>query len=196
VATIGKSLRDYQRLTLHENKKPPAHFGCDRRPRPARSFPQHNSSFAMNTFNEAAYMSVFCRAHPLAVLRRELRAQGVVPSRQLRRTPSGRRVRVSGLLVIVHTPPTKSGKRVMFLTLEDETGLLDAVVFSKAQKDCAQVIYTSELLTLEGRLHRQSGNGLSISVVVDRVILPWSGKLSEFLPRPPDSGSDRNLQIL
>jgi DNA polymerase III alpha subunit len=84
----------------------------------------------------------------------------------------------------------------MFLTLEDETGLLDAVVFSKAQKDCAQVIYTSELLTLEGRLHRQSGNGLSISVVVDRVILPWSGKLSEFLPRPPDSGSDRNLQIL
>jgi DNA polymerase III alpha subunit len=105
-------------------------------------------------------------------------------------------VRVSGLLVIVHTPPTKSGKRVMFLTLEDETGLLDAVVFSKAQKDCAQVIYTSELLTLEGRLHRQSGNGLSISVVVDRVILPWSGKLSEFLPRPPDSGSDRNLQIL
>jgi DNA polymerase III alpha subunit len=158
-----------------------------------KGFPE---SFIMNTFNEAAYMSVFCRAHPLAVLRRELRAQGVVPARKLRRTPSGRRVRVSGLLVIVHTPPTKSGKRVMFLTLEDETGLLDAVVFSKAQKDCAQVIYTSELLTLEGRLHRQSGNGLSISVVVDRVILPWSGKLSEFLPRPPDSGSDRNLQIL
>jgi DNA polymerase III alpha subunit len=150
----------------------------------------------MNTFNEAASMSVFCRAHPLAVLRRELRAEGVVPARQLRRIPSGRRVRISGLLVIVHTPPTKSGKRVMFLTLEDETGLLDAVVFSKAQKDCAQVIYTSELLTLEGRLHRQSGNGLSISVVVDKVILPWSGKLSEFLPRSPASGPDRNLKDL
>jgi DNA polymerase III alpha subunit len=150
----------------------------------------------MNTFNEATSMSVFCRAHPLAGLRRELRAQGVVTARQLRRIPSGRRVRISGLLVIVHTPPTKSGKRVMFLTLEDETGLLDAVVFSKAQKDCAHIIYTSELLTLEGRLHRQSGNGLSISVVVDRVILPWSGQLSEFLLHSPGSDPDKKLQIL
>ncbi len=150
----------------------------------------------MNTFNETASMSVFCRAHPLAGLRPGLRAQGVITARQLRRIPSGRRVRVSGLLVIVHTPPTKSGKRVMFLTLEDETGLLDAVVFPKAQKDCAHIIYTSELLTLEGRLHRQSGNGLSISVVVDKVISPWSGKLSEFLLRVAASDPNQKLQIL
>jgi DNA polymerase III alpha subunit len=44
---------------------------------------------------------------------------------------SGAIVRVSGMVIIVHTPPTKSGKRVMFLTLEDETGLFDVVVFSK-----------------------------------------------------------------
>ncbi len=142
-------------------------------------------SDAAIVLREAGSMNVFCRAHPLAVLRRELRAQGVVTARQLRRIPSGRKVRISGLLVIVHTPPIKSGKRVMFLTLEDETGLLDAVVFSKAQKDCARVIYTSELLTLEGRLHRQCGNGLSISIVVDRVILPWSGQLSELLRMAP-----------
>jgi DNA polymerase III alpha subunit len=132
---------------------------------------------------EAGSMSVFCRKHPLAVLRSELRHQGVVTARQLRNMPGGRRVRLSGLLIIVHTPPTKSGKRVMFLTLEDETGLWDAVAFSRVQKDFARIIYTSELLTIEGRLQRQGGYGVSISVIIEKVILPWSGLLSEILKK-------------
>ena len=132
---------------------------------------------------EAALMSVFCRQHPLSALRSKLREQGVVTARQLRNMPGGRRVRLSGLLIIVHTPPTKSGKRVMFLTLEDETGLWDAVAFSRVQKDFARVIYTSELLTIEGRLQRQGGCGVSISVIIEKVILPWSGLLSEILKK-------------
>ncbi|MGB6066317.1 MAG: OB-fold nucleic acid binding domain-containing protein [Desulfomonilaceae bacterium] len=140
-------------------------------------------SDAAAALREAGSMSVFCRTHPLAVLRRKLREQGVVTARQLRKIPSGRRVRVSGLLVIAHTPPTKSGKRVIFLTLEDETGLWDAAVFPKAQKDSARAIYTSELLTLEGKLQRQGQNGLSISIIVEKVIFPWSGLLSELLPQ-------------
>jgi len=69
----------------------------------------------------------------------------------------------------------------MFLTLEDETGLWDAVVFSKTQKEFARIIYMSELLTIEGRLQRQGGYGLSISIIVEKVILPWSGLLSDLL---------------
>jgi DNA polymerase III alpha subunit len=69
----------------------------------------------------------------------------------------------------------------MFLTLEDETGLWDAVVFPRAQKDFARAIYTSELLTLEGKLQRQGKNGVSISIIVERAILPWSGLLSDLL---------------
>ncbi len=71
----------------------------------------------------------------------------------------------------------------MFLTLEDETGLWDAVVFSKAQQDFARAIYTSELLTIEGRLQRQGGYGVSISIIVEKVILYWSGLLSEVLKK-------------
>ena len=88
-----------------------------------------------------------------------------------------------GLLIIVNTPPTKSGKRVMFLTLEDETGLWDAVAFSNAQEDFARPINTSELLTIEGRLPLQGGYGASISIVVEKVILPRSGLLSEILKK-------------
>lgn len=143
--------------------------------------PADKISDATAAVREASSMSVFCRTHPLAVLRPDLRKLGVVTARQLRSLPSGRKVRVSGLLVIVHTPPTKSGKRVIFMALDDETGLWDAVMFPKVQKDFARVVYTSELLTVEGRLQRQGKNGLSISVVVERVILPWSGRLSKFL---------------
>ncbi len=59
------------------------------------------------------------------------------------------------MLVIIHMPPTKSGKRIMFVTMEDETGLMDVVVFPTAQAHCARAIMTSEVLTVEGRLQRK-----------------------------------------
>ena len=132
-------------------------------------------------YNEAISMSVYCHAHPLASLRHILRKQNVVTSRDLRRMPTGSTVRVSGMVIIVHTPPTKSGKRVMFLTLEDETGLLDVVVFSKAQSRFAKLILTSEVLTLEGRLQRKGPGGLSISIVMSRALTGHSGSLANLL---------------
>jgi error-prone DNA polymerase len=103
---------------------------------------------AEKTLREAMSMSVYCHAHPLTSLRNIFRKQNVVTSSNLRRIPSGATVRVSGMLILVHTPPTKSGKRVMFLTLEDEMGLFEVVVFSKAQDRFAKLILTSEVLIL------------------------------------------------
>lgn len=131
--------------------------------------------------NEALSMSVFCQGHPLAAIRPRLAAKGVVTARDLRRIPSGRRVRVTGLLVIVHMPPTKSGKRVIFVTLEDETGLIDVVAFPKAQIGSARAILTSEVQTVEGRLHRQGKDGLSISIVLDRIVPELTGSLADLL---------------
>lgn len=147
------------------------------------STPPTSDDLIRTAFREASSMSVFCRDHPLAGLRYWLAAHGVVTARDLRRIPSGSRVVVTGILVIMHTPPTKSGKRVMFITMEDETGLLDVVVFPKAQTHFARHILTSEVLTVEGRLQRQGQNGLSISIVMERLILSLSGSLSKFLTR-------------
>lgn len=137
-----------------------------------------------NAYHEAASMSVFCKGHPLAGLRPRLAAHGVVTARDLRRIPSESRVRVSGILVIVHTPPTRSGKRVMFITMEDETGLLDVVAFPKALAGFARSILTSEVLTVEGTLQRQGKDGRSISITMERLILSFTGPLSQFLPQP------------
>ena len=136
---------------------------------------------AERTLEEVISMSVYCHAHPLTSLRNVLRKQKVVMSRDLRRIPNGSTVRVSGMLILVHTPPTKSGKRVMFLTLEDEMGLLDVVVFPKTQSRFAKLILTSEVLTIEGRLQRKGPGGLSISIVMSRALIGLSGSLVKLL---------------
>ncbi len=136
---------------------------------------------AEKTLREAMSMSIFCHAHPLTSLRNILRKQNVVTSSNLRRIPSGAKVRVSGMLILVHTPPTKSGKRVMFLTLEDEMGLFEVVVFAKAQDRFAKLILSSEVLTLEGRLQRQGPTGRAISVIMEKVLVGLCGPLTKLL---------------
>jgi len=131
-------------------------------------------------YSEASSMSVSCSGHPLAVLRPCLAADGIVTAKDLRRIPSGRRVRVTGLIIIVHTPPTRSGKRVIFITMEDETGLVDLVMFPKVQAHAARPILTSEVVTVEGVLQREGKDGLSISITVEKVILKWTGLLRDF----------------
>lgn len=131
--------------------------------------------------NEARSMTVFCSGHPLAAIRPLLAAAGVVTARDLRRIPSGRKVRVTGLQVIVHMPPTKSGKRVIFVTLEDETGLMDVTVFPKAQVHSAQAILTSGVQTVEGRLQREGRNGLALSIILERVVPHLTGSLPDIL---------------
>lgn len=130
---------------------------------------------------EAESMSVFCRNHPLQALRPVLAAEGVVTAKELRRLPSGTKVRISGMLVIVHMPPTKSGKRVIFITLEDETGLLDIAVFPRAQISNAKAVLTSEIQTMEGKLQKHGKHGLSISIVLDRVIPHLTGSLKNVM---------------
>lgn len=133
------------------------------------------------TAAEIRSMSVYCRAHPLALLRPSLADEGVTTAAGLRRTPSGRLVRLTGLKVIVHTPPVKSGRRVMFITMEDETGLSDVVVFERVQQRAARAILTSQVLTVAGRLERRGAGGKSVSVIVERVIPAWTGDLLDLL---------------
>jgi hypothetical protein len=69
----------------------------------------------------------------------------------------------------------------MFLTLEDEMGLFEVVVFSKAQDRFAKLILTSEVLTLEGRLQRQGPTGRAISVIMDKALVGLCGPLTKLL---------------
>jgi len=127
---------------------------------------------------ERLTMEVYCRHHPMSGLRKMLRDKGVATASDLCHIPSGKRVMVSGLVIFFHTPPTRSGRRIIFATLEDETGLLDIVILPHVQMKWAEAVYTSEILTIQGRLLRQGKHGISISVTAERVITALSGSFS------------------
>jgi DNA polymerase III alpha subunit len=69
----------------------------------------------------------------------------------------------------------------MFLTLEDETGFFDIVVFLKTQEKFARIILTSEVLTIEGKLQRKGVKGRAISIIMERALVGLCGPLTKLL---------------
>ncbi|OCC16011.1 DNA polymerase [Dissulfuribacter thermophilus] len=112
---------------------------------------------------------LWVNGHPLEYLRPQLNALGFLSKKDLETIPNNSMVKVAGALVMVHTPPTRSGKRVMFITIEDETGLIDLVAFEDIQKKWAREIFTSEILAVEGILKKEGKGKRAMSIVVKRI---------------------------
>jgi len=95
------------------------------------------------------------RGHPLAPLRLELTAQGLPDARTLNRMPGGTRVRYAGLAVCRQQPMTAGG--VVFMTLEDETGFVNLVLWRDIYQKHRIVARTTAFLGVTGRLQVESG---------------------------------------
>ncbi|MFC0678947.1 error-prone DNA polymerase [Lysobacter korlensis] len=93
--------------------------------------------------------------HPLAQIRSTLHARRCMRSSQLARLPHGRRVQVAGLVTLRQRPGTASG--VTFLTLEDEDGLFNVVVWRAVADRQRREVVESRLLKVDGRLERVEG---------------------------------------
>jgi error-prone DNA polymerase len=90
----------------------------------------------------------------------------VLHSAQLRTWPHGSNIWVRGIVVRIQTPPTKSGKRVFFITLEDEDGMVEAVMFEDAQRRYAAALKQNRMMRLYGELQNTEG---SPTVLVKRL---------------------------
>jgi error-prone DNA polymerase len=101
-------------------------------------------------------------AHPLSFYEEELRALKVIPSIKLPGLPDRSWVRIAGVLERVQTPPTRSGRRTMFLTLEDACGLLEVTVFESTLQKYGLVISESSSLLIEGFLQNNLEQGLTV----------------------------------
>ena len=93
--------------------------------------------------------------HPLSFLRRALAARRCRRSSELARMPDGRAVRIAGLVRLRQRPQTASG--VTFLTLEDEDGMVNVVVWRDLAERQRRVLLESRLLQVEGRIERKDG---------------------------------------
>ena len=93
------------------------------------------------------------RRHPLALLRGKLRAQRLVSAADVARTPHGRIARTAGIVIGRQRPDTTSG--VVFVTLEDETGATNVIVWRDLSDRQRRELLGARLLAVYGRVERE-----------------------------------------
>jgi error-prone DNA polymerase len=91
-----------------------------------------------------------------------LNAIGAVRSSDLLKQRSQSSVLVAGIKVAMQTPPVRSGKRVIFLTLDDGYGCSDSTFITDVQGEYANVLYSTSLLLVRGVTRRTGARGISI----------------------------------
>ena len=91
--------------------------------------------------------------HPLALYRPWLEQEGMLSSAELNQQPDGAWVQVGGLAVVRQRPPTAKG--FVFLTLEDEEGLVNVIIRPDVYQQHRAVMEDAALLLVEGHLQRQ-----------------------------------------
>lgn len=112
--------------------------------------------------NEIEFLGMDISHHMMEFYAEFLNQIGAVKSSDLIKQRSNSSVLVAGVKVILQTPPIRSGKRVIFVTLDDGNGCSDATFFEDAQRSYAETLYNSKLLLVRGNLRRTGARGVSI----------------------------------
>jgi error-prone DNA polymerase len=125
---------------------------------------------------------------------------GVISARRLRDARHGESVLVAGAKAATQTPPIRSGKRVIFTTLDDGTGLVDLAFFDDSHDTCAHTVFHSWLLLVRGVVQRRGPRSLSVvgsaawnlaelmELRAEGGLDEVAARLAEPVPTPPDGG--------
>jgi len=99
------------------------------------------------------HVGLTLRAHPVSFLREDLRRKGVATCAEATQARDGRWVRAAGLVLLRQMPG--SAKGVMFITIEDETGVANLVIWPKLYEKQRRVILSAAMLAVDGRIQRE-----------------------------------------
>ncbi|KQN19322.1 DNA polymerase [Sphingomonas sp. Leaf33] len=105
------------------------------------------------------------RAHPLSFLRPRLERAGIVPASALSGIRDGRKVEVAGVILVRQKPG--SAKGVLFITIEDETGVANAILWPDRFEAQRTTVMSATMIGVQGRVQKE---GLVIHVIVDRIV--------------------------
>ncbi|MBM3510030.1 MAG: error-prone DNA polymerase [Alphaproteobacteria bacterium] len=114
--------------------------------------------------NDYAAMRLSLKSHPLALLRPAFARAKHITAATLAEVKPGARVKVAGLVIGRQRPGTASG--VIFMTLEDETGVANVIVWPRMFEQNRKTVLRSRLLSVTGKVERE---GLVIHIVADRM---------------------------
>ncbi len=126
-----------------------------------------------------AAVGLSLRRHPLALLRAQLVPQRLLTAAQMRDYPSGRLVRACGIVTMRQQPQTAKG--VVFVTLEDETGSVNVIVWKAVREQFREVLYRARLMAVYGIWQRDDASGGEVRHVVAKRLVdltPLLGALS------------------
>ncbi|AEV99519.1 error-prone DNA polymerase [Niastella koreensis] len=116
-----------------------------------------------HVLQDYATTALSIKAHPVSFVREKLKQLLVLSAADLANAHDGDMVRVSGLVLVRQRPGTAKG--VCFMTIEDETGTVNAIIFENLFKQYRKEITLSKLIMLEGKLQKQ---GAIIHVIVEQ----------------------------
>lgn len=111
---------------------------------------------------ELAITGLDYTGHQLEVFQPMLDAMGVVRSDELAQLRNNTEVLIAGVRVATQTPPMRSGKRVVFISLDDGNGCADATFFDEAQRRCSNLLFHNRLLLISGKTRRTGVKGVSV----------------------------------
>src|SRR5205085_3312321 len=100
-----------------------------------------------------ATLGLTIKRHPLAFLRAELARDGLVPAAALATLPVGHRLAIAGLVLIRQRPGSANG--VVFITIEDETGVANLIVWPGVLERFRRAALGATLLYCRGQLQRE-----------------------------------------
>jgi error-prone DNA polymerase len=112
---------------------------------PVMPLPEH-------VVNDYRSLRLSLKAHPMQFLRPRLAAERLATCADIRAIRNGARVHMAGLVLVRQRPGSAQG--VIFMTLEDETGIANAVVWPKTFEAYRQVVMAARLMVIHGRIQR------------------------------------------
>ena len=124
-----------------------------------------------------AAVGLTLRSHPLALLRAQLSKQKLLTARQMATMPSGRLVRACGIVTMRQQPQTAKG--VVFITLEDETGSVNVIVWKSVKERFLQEVFRARLMAVYGVWQRDEESGGEVRHVIAKRLVDLTPMLGE-----------------
>jgi error-prone DNA polymerase len=124
---------------------------------PVMPLPEH-------VVNDYRTLRLSLKAHPMSFLRARILSEGILSCADLKRSCDGTRASVAGVVLVRQRPGSAAG--VVFMTIEDETGVANSVIWPKVLERARKVVMGARLVVVHGRIQRHED---IIHVVAERL---------------------------
>ncbi len=211
-ADACRSLGLDRRAALWEARRTPADVlplfaAADARelgPEPAANLPAMSAGEQVAA--DYSTMRLSLKAHPMAFTRAAFAAEGVLTSAAATATRDGRRVKTAGIVLVRQRP---GNGNAIFVTLEDETGMTNVVIWARLFDQYRRAVMAARLMLVEGQVQRSPEGVVHVmatrivdrSAELDRLSAlsptrPPTTRGDEDLAHPPAHGHPRNTRVM